>query len=330
MKILFFTQDIPYPITSGHHVRTFHYLMPLIKAHEVTVAAFGDREKDAAGIAYLEQAGAAVKLIGNKRTFKKHQRILSAIKALFTPLPYSIYMRFDLYLKHELDKLIDDCGFDIVICDGIHLSLNLSKDIKCRKILDEHNIESTLVSRYAATEKNFLKKTYACMELIKFRRFENMTWERFDEIHVCSETDRGQIVGQIKDVTVRVVPNPVNTEKFRPRGIPERPGSILYTGLMGWRPNIDAVVHFAGDIYPLIKRSVPDITFTVIGKNPAPGVEELGKRDETIKVLGFVDDIAAHICESQVFVVPLRIGSGRFRRRRCSFAELSGLEAETG
>ena len=37
---------------------------------------------------------------------------------------------------------------------------------------------------------------------------------------------------------------------------------------MDWRPNQDAVVYFLGLIYPLIQKTLPEVSFTVVGENP--------------------------------------------------------------
>lgn len=310
MKILFFTQDIPYPVTSGHHVRTFHYLKPLIREHQVTIATFGDPAADEKGLAHFKEAGADVQLLGPKRVFNKLQRMTAVLRALWTPLPYSVHMRFDPILREKLARVYTAGLFDLLICDGIHLSLNLSENIQCRKILDEHNVESVVIKRYVETQKNILKKFYAWLEYIKFVQYENSVWPRFNELHVCSDVDRKQVLERIKGPEVRVVPNPVDTDQFKPREVKERPCSLVYTGLMGWTPNIDAATYFAAEIYPLIKVKIADVHFSIIGKNPAPSVKALAQTDPSITVLGYVDDIAAHICEGAVFVVPLRIGSG--------------------
>lgn len=310
MNILFFTRDIPYPISSGHHVRTFHYLQALMQKHQITIATFGDERADAAGIAFFKNAGCAVRLIEPKRIFKKHQRYAAILQALLTSLPYVVRMRLSRLAQQKLSQIVAQNQYDLFICDGIHLSLNLPENISCKKILDEHNVESMIIKRYRQTEKNVFKKLYAQLEYLKFIAFENRTWPRFDELHVCSEVDRSHIAGRISGPVIHVVPNPVDTDKFQPRPVTEKTNSLIYTGLMGWTPNVDAVVYFAREIYPLIKQSVPDVTFSIIGKNPAPAVQVLANNDTSVTVKGYVEDIAAEILQNAVFIVPLRIGSG--------------------
>src|SRR5215468_12750815 len=61
---------------------------------------------------------------------------------------------------------------------------------------------------------------------------------------------------------------------------------------------------------PLIKQRVPDVTLTVVGRNPYPALIELSKRDSAVIVTGRVDDVRPYMERASVYVVPLRIGGG--------------------
>jgi glycosyltransferase involved in cell wall biosynthesis len=78
---------------------------------------------------------------------------------------------------------------------------------------------------------------------------------------------------------------------------------------MDWYPNEDAVVHFADDVLPLIQRTRPDVTFSIVGRRPGVRVLELATR-QGIEVTGTVDDVRPHVRAGAVQIVPLRIGGG--------------------
>ncbi len=105
---------------------------------------------------------------------------------------------------------------------------------------------------------------------------------------------------------------------------------------MSWRPNEDAALYFVRDIYPLIKKitSSPErdaainqspppggegqgggsprssLKLYLVGKDPTPAVEDLRRSDRSIEITGYVKDIKQYIEAADVFIVPLRIGSG--------------------
>ncbi len=80
--------------------------------------------------------------------------------------------------------------------------------------------------------------------------------------------------------------------------------------LGGYRhtPNVDAVVYFVNEIFPLIKSQEPDIRFIIAGAHPPEEVRALA-RDDVI-VTGMVNDLRDLFDPCRVFVGPLRVGAG--------------------
>ena len=78
---------------------------------------------------------------------------------------------------------------------------------------------------------------------------------------------------------------------------------------MDWHPNEDAVRYFIADILPLIRNEIPDVTFSVVGRNPSDDLRAIGAADG-VDVTGTLDDIRPALAAATVCVVPLRAGSG--------------------
>jgi glycosyltransferase involved in cell wall biosynthesis len=107
------------------------------------------------------------------------------------------------------------------------------------------------------------------------------------------------------------VPTGVDTEFFFPSGRETpAPHNLVFTGSMDWLPNEDAIRYFTEQIMPLVKQSLPNLTLTVVGRNPFPGLVELSKREPSIVVTGRVDDVRPYMERAAAYVVPLRIGGG--------------------
>jgi glycosyltransferase involved in cell wall biosynthesis len=107
------------------------------------------------------------------------------------------------------------------------------------------------------------------------------------------------------------VPTGVDTEFFRPLGSGERRAeNLVFTGSMDWLPNDDAIRYFTREIMPLIKKKVPDVTLTVVGRNPAPALVDLSKVDKSLIITGRVDDVRPYLENAAAYIVPLRIGGG--------------------
>jgi glycosyltransferase involved in cell wall biosynthesis len=143
------------------------------------------------------------------------------------------------------------------------------------------------------------------------RRFERDMCRRFDSVIAVSADDREQMKREYGAEAVFDVPTGVDTEFFRPnRAINVAPHSLVFTGSMDWLPNDDAIRYFMREIMPLIKKSVPDVTLTVVGRNPAPALVDLSKEDSSLVITGRVDDVRPYMDKAAAYIVPLRIGGG--------------------
>jgi glycosyltransferase involved in cell wall biosynthesis len=78
---------------------------------------------------------------------------------------------------------------------------------------------------------------------------------------------------------------------------------------MHYPPNVDAALWFCERIWPQLRRRLPDLHFTIVGRNPDPRVVALGRRQGVV-VTGEVADVRPYLAGCRCVVVPLRSGGG--------------------
>jgi glycosyltransferase involved in cell wall biosynthesis len=124
---------------------------------------------------------------------------------------------------------------------------------------------------------------------------------------VTSERELSQVTSIVPGKPVATVPNGVDLSGFAPRGAVPTSG-LVFTGLMSYRPNVDAVTYFVREILPLIHRTRPAETFTIVG---------WGITDEVRALLGplviatsRVPDVRPYLAGAAAVVAPIRMGSG--------------------
>jgi O-antigen biosynthesis protein len=88
---------------------------------------------------------------------------------------------------------------------------------------------------------------------------------------------------------------------------PDRTG-LLFIGGFCHPPNTDAVLYFVKEIFPLVKKTVPDVTLMVVGDNPPDSILELA--DDDITVTGYVPSTEPYLQKARVSIAPLRYGAG--------------------
>jgi glycosyltransferase involved in cell wall biosynthesis len=110
---------------------------------------------------------------------------------------------------------------------------------------------------------------------------------------------------------ITVIPNCIDLEEFAPSPdlSAEQPATLVFTGTMDFRPNVDAVTWFAREVWPLIRQGKPQAQFVIVGRRPSPAVQAL-KSLPGISVTGAVPDARPYIRQSAIYVVPMRMGGG--------------------
>ncbi len=83
---------------------------------------------------------------------------------------------------------------------------------------------------------------------------------------------------------------------------------ICFLGGYGHPPNIDAVLYFVNEVFPLLRRAEPGIRFLIAGSRTPEEIKALACED--IEVLGMVEDLRDLFDRARVFVCPLRAGAG--------------------
>ena len=194
-------------------------------------------------------------------------------------------------------------GADLLVVEYAQLSPYVRGTCARRTVLDLHNIESALTQSYAATRRGVRALPYA-LESRALAALERRALQRFDAVAVVSDVDRHQLPGPVRG-EVLLCPN--GWDPGAPLPASAEP-VVVFVGLLGWKPNVDAALWLVQQVWPLVRQSRPDARLLLVGRDPAPEVRALAAPD--IDVTGTVPDIAPFLARAQVAVAPLRAGGG--------------------
>lgn len=199
---------------------------------------------------------------------------------------------------------------DVVYFDTIDLAQYTTFVRGLKLIMNHHNVESMLLLRRAHAVGNPLKKFYLRIQSKKLREYENETIESVGLNLAVSEIDKKELERLSPRANVAIISNGVDTDYFYVQDLPTRKNNLVFIGGMTWYPNRDAVLYFLKEIWPLIESEIPDISFTLIGRQPLKEIVRLSHKKGNIEVLGFVDDVRPYLAQASTFIVPIRIGGG--------------------
>ncbi len=315
MKILFLSHFIPYPPPGGSSQRNYNLIRELSRNNTVDLLTFTQRlfhpteDKLGTAISAMKQLCREVKAIKIPTDYSRFKWLLLLFFNLFSITPYSVWRFYSREMNNALINMISANNYDIVHIDTIALARHIKYLHGIPTVLNHHNIESTLMLRRAKSEKNLLIKLYLLMQGKKLRLFEKRIAKKFSVNITVSDQDKSDLQNYCRSALISVVTNGTDINYFTPASSMQK-YSLIYVGGMTWYPNRDAMTYFCREIYPLIRKQMPETEMNIIGNSPPKEVLLAASKDPSIKPLGYVEDIRAFLAQAAVYVVPIRVGGG--------------------
>jgi len=312
VHLLWVKTELLHPIDKGGRIRTYNMLRALKRQHRVTYLTLdnGTAAPDAAETAQ-EYCHDLIRIPFDEAKRGSSRFWLELLANVPSSLPYAVSKYRSPQMQRAVVDAVRSRETDVVVCDFLFPSQNIPDDLSCRTVLFQHNVEAAIWQRHAAVKKNPLARAYFTEQWRRMKRFEGTECRRFDRVVAVSRADAEALEREYGITDVADVPTGVDTEYFRPAGGAARlPHEVVFTGSMDWMPNGDGITWFVDEVLPRIHQVVPDVTLTVVGRNPPPGIQALATRDPRLRVTGTVPDVRPYIDQGAAFVVPLRIGGG--------------------
>ncbi len=317
MKILWISQNVPYPPKTGVLQRNYNLIREAARIGDVTLLAILKEDILPRGFDLAEareELGKFCEHLEIVRLPIESSKLLfygTAIKSLFTNDPFSINWIKCPKMADKIRQLTRETDFDVIHYDTISLATYHDLSGNTAKVLNHHNIESHLMQRRSLIERNPLKRFYYGLEGKKLKRYEAEVCPKFDINFTVSELDRKRLLESAPGTKADVIANGVDVDYFSPQ--PDQavdPTSIIMVSGMNWFPNRDAVLYMCNEIWPILAKAHPSLSWVVVGSSPPELLLELAKNDQRITVTGFVDDVRPYIAKARIYLCPMRDGGG--------------------
>lgn len=326
MKILFIAQRIPYPANKGEKIRSFNqakYLADLGHAiHVIAPIEHANEITDCEQLAQLTNFSCDYVQLSPKP--------LRLLTGLIKNESLTVANFYSNQLQNKIDTAINNTAFDAILCTSSAVAkyifnsqaLNaLAK--KPKLLLDYMDLDSDKWQQYASKSGAPMKWVYQ-REAKLIATYERKVQQAFDatffiadaEVALFKEHTRNYLStmntpSEYSMNNVYTLGNGMNTEEFYPATTPvQNPEPVfIFTGVMDYKPNVDAVVWFVENCWPAILKEFPDAEFIIAGMNPNSAVMNL-QQYSGITITGFVDEILPFYHKADYFVAPFRLARG--------------------
>ena len=304
MRALLVSPEAPYPAIGGGALRTASLVEYLAHRYDLDVIVFGQPEHSDPARDFPAGLVRRIATI----PLRHHSRSLIA-KLWRNGLRFvrgapPLVDRFSGY-ESEILSALEGQHYDLVVLEHLWIAplLPLVRAHSRRTVLNLHNIESTLFRTYADSDRWPASVAHARWS-DSCKQIEMELLPQFDSVLCCSENDAATVRPISKQVYV--YPNAV---PLVPLPDVAKQASLVFSGNLEYPPNKSAVAWFTQEIWPLLKRAKPEITWRIVGLHP-DAVRSIVAGDSQIELVGKVERAVPSIAASSIAIVPLVSGSG--------------------
>lgn len=307
--------DTIYPPMNGGMQRCFHIMHQLAKHFKLTAIIHQDKKSFSK---CTEEFPAMA-------TAEIYSTSDINVNDLFTILPTKlkeairsrVYMRDwrksadGSLLKYYpiLTQLLKQKKFEAIVLENL-ATLNAVKiirrfDKKVKVIYDAHNVDSNLaemaVAKFGMTNKY----------LVGIKRAESNLFKVVDAIFSCSQQDKDDFIKLNSKLCTSVIPNGVIVaEKFNEGVKKDFSQYILFCGSLSSSPNSEGLFWFYKNCWNQVKEKFPGLKLLVVGSGKAPEHLDSMFQDESVDMIGTVEDVRDWYNKAAISIVPLLTGSG--------------------
>ena len=327
--VLFVMPRLPFPATSGRKNSLFYYCKIISEklGYRLVVAAFlenGDNPKDKPD--FIDR----LEILATPSNIEKIKNIiLNSLMRKRYPLQVALYKSEKA--NERIKTIIQEENPDILIGDMVR-SVEYIKDFNKVSIADLDDLISIRYKRQLKTDIDgvnpygafidtlpkpvkkvllfkWVKKAVLTREIDLLSKYELLAGKLCSSSVLVAEKETryfNRILGREKAVTI---PIGVDTDYFSYRVCGNKNTNVIgFLGALNVAHNENAVKYFSEKIFPKILKEIPDAVFMVIGG----GASEELKRYSSSNIIftGRVDDVRDYMEKCNVFVCPLKFGSG--------------------
>jgi len=313
-QLLFLCQTLPYPPDGGVWIRTYHVLRLLARAFDVTALCFERPPMPGNSAASdIDASRAALGRFAAVEVFpvpQRHNRVRylwDHLRSTALRQVYTTYMYQSRAFQRRLTGLLRSRRFDLVHIDSLDLVGYLPACGPLPVVCVHHDVESDLLRRRAAVERNRWRRAYLRHQARLMERLERVWCERVALNVAVSDQDRVMLKRIAPGSRITVVPNGVDIDEFYPGDTAG--AGVAFIGGATWAPNLDALNFFCQQILPHLRMGDPHPPPRWIGSATAEQQRHYGER-YGVELTGYVSDVRSLMREAACHIVPLRAGGG--------------------
>jgi sugar transferase (PEP-CTERM/EpsH1 system associated) len=309
-RVLFIVHRSPLPPNKGDKMRSFWELETLARSYSVDLFAFYDDPEDEKHFDRLD-------FYCNHHYLERLSPLWSrvrALRALLTGRTFSPAFFYSKRMEQRIRAALAAHSYAAIIVFSSSMAQYVASFRKSRRILDLVDVDSDKWNQYAQRSPWPLAWFWR-RESRGLAAYERQMVEQFSTTLVCTHSEAKLLRFVAPAGNIQVLQNYLDVNSYQPAdaSLPHEIRAwqpyVILSGSMDYFPNVDAAGYFYHQIFPLIRKQLPETRFVIAGRKPHRSVQALAA-DPSVKVTGSIADIKPYILGAQAAVVPMRVARG--------------------
>lgn len=329
-NLVFLTARLPFPASSGRKNVMYNYCKILHEVYEydITVVSYletGDKVEDKPD--FIKNVIVLPKVLGKQKF--KNLAIKTFLKKMW---PIQVSLFWSPENANKIRKIIDNLHPDVVIADMVRMTEYVRKYVGY-KVADLDDMISIryerqlsqnmeLINPYGAylyslpgfmqkiLSATSVKKIVLKNEIVLLKRYEREIAKDYDKTVFVADHEADILNKELKFGRAIGIPLGVDVSYYGEYfgKLIKKKNTIAFLGAMSVAHNEAGAIHFIRDIFPLVKKELPDAKFIIVGGGITDKLK--AEKVEGVEFTGRVEDVRTVVGTCTVFVCPLTFGSG--------------------
>ncbi len=315
-SILYLCHRIPFPPTKGEKIAAFHLLKYLNQHYQVHLGFFIDDPQDKQ---YVDKLTPYCHSQFHHPLSKKFSYLLG-LSALFTHSPITLPFYHRQAFQSSVDKMLHQHAIHkVVIFSSSMAQYIFDRHSHLHTLMNFVDMDSDKWQQYSQNKHGLSRYIYR-REHRQLQRYETKIAIQANVSCFVTHAEACAFKRHVsRDIhnKIKVLENGIDHHFFNPiQNIPlhepyplEQDNYLVFTGVMDYWANVDAVSWFVRHVWQKVLRQQPNAKFYIVGSHPTAQVKRLSKVTGVI-VTGKVHDVRPYLKHAKAVVAPMQIACG--------------------
>ncbi len=308
MQILLISRCPPFPLYRGDRLIPYYIVRELSERQaQIDLIAFYDKPADLADVPRYERLFRNVTLIREpQRTLRDY---LHRVRDRSARFPTSALQSWSPEMWAAIESATRQHTYDVAHLFGgvqVYEYRHLVRSLP--NVIVPYESFTLWMERALQETRGIVPRTVKWLQLRMARSFESWMFQDYDRCVMLTERDADALRKLNADLPLVVIPNGVDIDYFTPTGYEPDEPALMFIGNYDYEPNLDAALRLVRDLFPRVRRQVPQARLVIVGGNVPPELQAFAS--DAVDIPGRVPDLRPYFETAQVFVSPLRLGAG--------------------